>query len=143
MVSEGHVLEDHAVVIFVEGCPAAVLALHGEYPVNGALHRLALIAAVGMLHPAEGEAYHGAVIDIGIELIIELEIPAPGLPFRIFHFPVAHGADLFLQNPVGALHHARIIGGNSGLCQREHSIGCIPDGRDARLHAESFFFLDA
>ena len=92
---------------------------------------------------SQRQTNHGAIVNVRVKLVIKLEVPAAGLPLRILHFPVPHGADLFLQNPVGALHHARIVGGNSGLCQREHRICGIPDGRDARLHAESFFFLDA
>ena len=37
VVGERHVLKDHAVIIFVEGSPTAVAALHGKDPVNGPL----------------------------------------------------------------------------------------------------------
>src|SRR5581483_3523948 len=64
VVSKWNLLEDHAVVVLVERRPAAILALHGKDPVNGALHRLPLIAAVGMLHPAQGKANHRTVVDV-------------------------------------------------------------------------------
>ena len=38
MVSKGDVLEDHAVIVFVERGPAAVLALHRQDPVNRPLY---------------------------------------------------------------------------------------------------------
>ncbi len=136
-------LEHHLVVVFVERGPAAVLALHGKNPVNGALHRLALVTAVGMLHAAQTEANHRAVIHVRIELVVELEVPAAGLTFFIFDFPVADGAYLLLQNPVGALHHARIIRRHTRLAKSKNRIRRIPHRRHAGLHAEGVFLFDA
>src|ERR1700682_2228832 len=115
VVGEGNILEDHAVIVFVERGPAAVLALHGENPVDGALRRLTLVASVGMLHAAEAKANHRAIIDIGVKLIVKLEVPAARLSLRILDLPVAYVSDLLLQNPVSALHHARVVGRYSGF----------------------------
>jgi hypothetical protein len=57
--------------------------------------------------------------------------------------PVARIAHLLLQDPVGALHHSRIVGGNSSFTQGEEGVGCIPHRRHARLHAERIAFFDA
>ena len=48
MVGEGDVLEDHPVVVLIEGRKTAILALHGEHPVSGTLHGFMLVAAVGV-----------------------------------------------------------------------------------------------
>ena len=143
VIGEGHVLEDHAVVILVERSPAAIAALHGENPVNGALHGLALVAPVGMLNVTQAQTNHGAVVHVRIELVVEFEIPAPGLSLLVFHFPIARNTHLFLQYPVGALNHAGIAGRNSALSQREQSVRRVPYRRFAGLHAERVLFLDA
>ena len=79
VIGERDVLEHHLVVVFVERRPAAVLALHREDPVDRALHRLALVAAIGMFHAAQPQANHRAVIDIRIKLVVKLEVPAARL----------------------------------------------------------------
>ncbi len=102
VIGERNVLEDHAVVIFVERRPAAVLALHGE---ESSRWRAAPTRADSVRwddRVREAEADHGGVIDVGIKLVIEFEVPAAGLTFFVFNFPVADGADLFLQRPVGS-----------------------------------------
>ena len=119
VVGKRNVLEDHSVVVFVERSPAAITALHGENPVDGALDRLSLIAAVRMLDVSQCQAHHGAVIHVGIKLVVEFEIPTAGLAFPVLHFPIAHGADLLLQDPVGALDHAGIIRRHSAFAEGE------------------------
>ena len=143
VIGEGHVLKHHAVVVLVERSPAAVLALHGEDPVDGALDGLALVATVGMLDAAQRKANHCAIIHIRVKLVVKLEVPSARLALLVLDLPVAGIANLLLQNPVGALHHARIVRGHSRFAQGEHGIGGIPHGRHARLHAERVAFLDA
>ena len=84
------------VVVFIERRPAAVFALHGEYPVDGALDRLALVASVAVLNAAQRQAYHRTVIHVGIKLVVELEVPSPRLAFLVLDLPVADVADLLL-----------------------------------------------
>ena len=79
VIGEWNVLEHHPVVVFVERCPAAVLALHRQYPVNRPLHRLALVASIGMLDATQPQANHCAVIHIRIKLVVELEVPSARL----------------------------------------------------------------
>src|SRR5690242_13842104 len=96
-----------------------------------------------MLNMRQRQRYHRAVIHIGIELIIELEVPSPGLAFTVFDFPIPGIAHLLLQDPVGALDHSRIIGRNTAFAQSKQSVGGIPYRRLARLHAEAVTFLNS
>ena len=143
MIGKRNVLEDHAVVVFVERGPAAVLALHRQNPVQRALHRLVVIALVAGLHPAQRQQHLRAVVHVGIELVVELEVPARGSGLGILHAPVALARDLLLQHPLAGLHQARIVGGNAALRQRKHRVRRVPHRRHARLHAEGRLFLDA
>ena len=92
---------------------------------------------------AQPQANHRGVIHIGIELVIELEVPAARLALRILDLPVAGLAHLLLQNPVGAFHHPRIVRRNSRFAQGKQRIRRIPHRRHAGLHAESVFLFDA
>ena len=80
MIGKRNVLEHHAVVVFVERRPAAVLALHRQDPVDGALHRFALVAPLLVFTRLSASITMRAVIDIGIKLVVELEVPAAGRP---------------------------------------------------------------
>ena len=117
VIGKRHVLEHHAIVVLVERRPPAVAALHREDPINGALDGLPQITSVRMLHMGQCQADHRAVINIWVELIVEFEIPAAGLPFRIFYFPVADAPYLLLQNPIGAFDDPRIIRRHAALTQ--------------------------
>jgi hypothetical protein len=68
-----------------------------------------------MFDAAQSNANHCAVIDIGVELIVELEVPAARLALLILYFPVADSSHLLLQNPVRAFDQARIVGRNASL----------------------------
>ena len=142
MVSERYVLEHHAVVILVKGSPPAVLALHGENPIDGPLHRFSLIAAVRVLHVCHSQADHCTVVHIRIELVVKFEIPARRLPFGILNLPVADRAHLLLQNPVRALYHPRIVRRHPRFAQCKQGISRVPDRRFRGLHPERIFFLD-
>src|ERR1051326_4187372 len=96
-----------------------------------------------MLNPAHTQTNHRTIIDIRVKLIVELEVPATWLAFLVFHLPVADMTDLLLQNPVGGLHHARVVFGYSGFTQGKQRIRRIPYWRLARLHAEAIFFLNS
>ena len=150
MVCERNVLEDHAVVILVERRPTAIAALHGKNPIDCALYRLALIPPIGMFHLSQSQADHRAVVHVRIELVVELKVPAAGYPLFIFYLPIARVANLLLQNPIGALDHAGIIGRHSTLAESEKCIGCIPQrgltGLDAKcvsfFYAQLFEFIE-
>src|SRR5439155_27245780 len=75
VVGKRNVLEDHSVVVFVERSPSAITALHGKDPIDRALDRLPLIAAVWMLDVGQRQANHGAVIHVWIKFVVEFEIP--------------------------------------------------------------------
>jgi len=141
--ANGDVLEHHLVIIFVERCPAAVFALHGKYPVNRALHRLPLVAPVRMLHAAQSQTNHRAIVHVRIKLIVKLEVPSARLALLVLDLPVADVSHLLLQNPIRALHHPRIVGRHARLSQSEQRVCRIPHGRHAGLHAERVFFFDS
>ena len=142
MVGKRHVLEHHAVVVLVERRPSAIAALHGQNPVDRPLLGLALIAPIRMLHAAQTKTNHRAIIHIRIKLVVEFEVPATRLSRRILYLPVTHTPHLLLQNPVGALDHARIGLVNAALAQRKQRIRRIPHRRHSRLHAERIAFFD-
>src|SRR5258708_26554747 len=102
-----------------------------------------LVASVGMLDATQAEANHCSIIDIGVKLIVKLEVPAARLSLWILDLPVAYVSHLLLQNPVSPLHHARIVRGYSGFAQSKHGVSGVPYRGHARLHAERVFLFDA
>ncbi len=95
VIGERDVLEDHLGVVFVEAAPAAVAALHGKLPVDGALRDLVLITLAGIVHLGQSEQHLRGVVGVGIELVIEFEVPAAGLGSRNLDRPVALVAHFF------------------------------------------------
>src|SRR5207245_11342720 len=106
------------------------------------LDRLSLIAAVRMLDVGQCQAHHCTVIHVRIKLIIEFEIPTAGLAFPVLHFPIAHGADLLLQDPVCALDDPGITCRHSAFAEADERVSRIPDGWLTWLHAKGFAFLN-
>ena len=79
VISERDVLENHLGVVFVEAAPAAVFALHGEEPVDGAQGNLMLVALARVVDAIESQQHLGGVVGVGVKLVVEFEVPAAGL----------------------------------------------------------------
>ena len=136
VIGEGDVLEDHLGIVFVEAAPAAVLALHGELPCDGALGHLMLVALAGIVHLVERHQHLRGVVGVGIKLVVELEVPAAGLGVGNLHGPVALVANLFGEHPIHGLEQARVVALHAGLAQGEDRLRRIPHRRDSRQHTE-------
>ena len=143
MVRERNVLEDHAIVILVEGSPTATAALHGKNPINSALHRLALIPPIGMFHLCQSQAYHGAIVHVRIEFVVKFEVPAARYSLFIFYFPIARIANLLLQNPISAFDHTLIIGRHTTFAECKKCISRVPQRGLTGLDAEGVGFFYA
>src|SRR6185312_16943423 len=73
VIGERDVVQGIMRVVGVERAPAAVLALHADDPLAGAVDRLAVARAV---EAVEREADRGGVVDIGVMRVLVLEGPA-------------------------------------------------------------------
>ena len=138
VIREGDVLEDHLGVVFVEAAPAAVFALHGELPADGALGYRDLIALAGIVNLAQRKQNLRRIIGIRVKLVVELEVPAARLGVADFDGPIALVADLFGKHPVDGFDHARIVARHAGLAQRKDSLRRIPHRAHAGRHTEGW-----
>src|SRR5262245_16812882 len=73
VIGERDIVEDHPIVVGVEGGPASVVALHPEEPRQPAFD--AAVAPLGVQSARLGERHHhhGGVIEVGIEVVVILE----------------------------------------------------------------------
>ena len=133
--------------------PAAVLALHGKHPFNRALHRIVLVALARMVDIAQRQANLRRVVDIGIKLIVELEVPAARLALRNLHRPVALVVTSFDNSQSaafsmrGSLRDTPASPSAKIACAVSHTgeiHGCIRNGaRFLRFNAQLFEFVHA
>ena len=135
MVGEGDVFEELSVMgIAVEGGPSAVVILHGEYPLDAAFGGG---EGVGAADASKGHSDHGGVIDIGVEAVVEFEVPAAGFD-GVFDVggPVAWLSAFFFEEPGGTALHGVVGGIEAGLCEGVGGDACVPDGGEAGLDAD-------
>ena len=78
---------------------------------------------------AKGNEHERRIVEIGIEVVPELEGPAAGLDTGVVHLPVARTENLLIEQPVGSLHQRGRIGAQARLLQRHHGDGGVPDRR--------------
>src|SRR5438105_119378 len=74
MIREGNVVEVVIFVVTIEGTPAAVAALHAEYPFLGSIHRCAELRLSAAVHRQNNDC---GVVNIRVMRIGILECPAP------------------------------------------------------------------
>src|SRR5580765_6111297 len=89
MVGEGNVTKELAVVIAIEGAPAAVSVLHAEQPLDAQADRILHALRIGMLHALQRHEHEGSVVHIREEIVAKLEGPASGFGVFVFILPVA------------------------------------------------------
>ena len=91
---------------------------------------------------AKGNEHERRIVEIGIEVVPELEGPAAGLYTGVVHLPVARTENLLIEQPVGSLHQRGRIGAQARLLQRHHGDGGVPDRRDAGLNSHRVVVFD-
>ena len=89
----------------------------------------------------QGQQHLRGIVDIGIPLVRELEIPAGGFHIGPLHRPVAFPPHLFRKQPVRAAGERR-GGRHAGLPQRVGRDRRIPHHREAGLQQEPVAFVD-
>ncbi len=141
VVGEGNLVQDLAVVVFVERGPAAVLGLHGQYPIDRAPLGGPLRLVIRRLGVPQRQQHHGRVVDVGIELVGELEIPTAGLHPGALHRPVAQPPDFLGEQPLGRPSHTRMVA-ESGHTQAVGGNGGIPYRGETGLQPERTAFPD-
>ena len=129
------------VIVDVEGGPAAVGALHGQQPVHGAAHAGFLPGGVGAAGVIQGQQHLRGVVDIGIEFVGELEVPAGRLDIGPLDRPIALAADFLGQQPIGGAFQ-RAGGGFAGFSQRIRHDGGVPNHRKTGLEEEAALVVD-
>src|SRR4030095_927271 len=97
MVSEWNVIEDGAVIVAVECPPSSIAILHTDHPRGSPLNGFRDPILIGKSNPFERHQHECRVIDVGIEVIAELERPTPGSRVSILDLPVAGPCNLFVQ----------------------------------------------
>ena len=95
-----------------------------------------LITLARVVDLAQRKQHLRGIVGVGIELVVELEVPAAGFGLRHFDGPVARVADFLGEHPVGSLEHARIVARYAGFAECVDSLRRIPHRGDARRHAE-------
>ena len=133
MVGERDVIEDEAIVVGVEGSPAAVRALHAEKPGQAARTREAEALGFETLELLERHQHHPGVVEVRIEVVVVLERPPAWLEVRPLDLPVAGDQDLPVQQPRGGAGKRGMVGGEVALDQGVDRQTRVPDRRRAGL----------
>ena len=122
-------------IVHIECRPSAVAGLHAQQPLDGALDGGFPRAAQRASPRMERQKHHGGVVDVRIELVGKLEIPARRLGIGPLDRPIALPPDLLGQEPVGAPPQ-RLRRGHPRLRQRKPGDRRVPDHREAGLKEE-------
>ena len=136
MIGKGNKTERTPVIIHVERSPAAILGLHVEQPLNGAVLARLLLFRTRRIGAVQRQQHHRGVVDVGIKLIGEFEIPAGRLGLRALHGPVTLAADFLGQQPVGGSAQ-RVVRRFHGFTQGEGCDARVPHHREAGLEEET------
>ncbi len=136
VVGERELGEDLVVDVDVVGRPAAVAVLHRQEPVDPAPARRGDGGMIGHRRAVQRQDDHGAVVEVGIELVAELEVPAGRLDARAVDGPVAGVSQLPGQQPVHGQTPGRMFGRQRGVGQRDRGDRRVPDRRHAGLQAD-------
>ena len=142
VVGEGNVAEEAAVVVAIEGAPAAIAILHAEKPLDAAANGAFHAGQIGIFYALERHEDEGGVVDVGIKIVAEFERPAAGLGVFVFDLPVAGAEDLLRKHPVRGFDQRGMIGGKSGFLERDHGDAGVPDRRNAGLHSNGVAVFD-
>ena len=135
VVGKGNVAKKAAIVVAVKRAPAAIAILHAQEPLNPAPNRAFHALRIGMLHALERHQHERGVVHVGIKIVAEFERPAARLSVFVSDLPVARPKHLLRQHPVRSLHQRRMVRRQPRFFQRNHGNARVPNGRDARLHA--------
>ena len=134
VISEWDLLENILGAILVEGAPPAVFALESHHPVEATFQGGVTQFGFGCWDEAQGQQYHGGVVDVGVPLVFELERPAAGFDCRgILVLPVAAEPDLLGQHPLASLRDGRVVRGDARFAEADQHDGGIPDWGEARF----------
>src|SRR5204863_7281693 len=131
-VAERELVEPERLVVYVERAPAAAARLHSGRPREPAVDRL-----VAPMAAAQRECDDRGVVNVGIEVVLELERPAAGRKVWPAHRPVALDGDLLADQPVGGADERGMLGAEPGVAEREHGEAGVPDRRLARLRTQA------
>src|SRR5439155_23167322 len=108
-VAERDPVEPHRLVVDVEGPPTAVPRLHPSGPGEPSAHSLLAEAEL-----AERQGDDGRVVDVGIEIVLELERPAARREPREADRPIAARiGHLPREQPAARRLQPRLLGGNT------------------------------
>ena len=108
-------------------------ALHRQRPAQARCDRATLGRVVGQRDAVQRHQHHRRVIDVGIDIVVELEGPAAGGRVGVLHLPVAAAEDLLLQHPFARPDERGMVRGEPGVLQRDRGQAGVPDGRQAGL----------
>ena len=75
----------------------------------------------------------GGVVDVGVDVVGELEGPAGRVEIGSLHRPVAAHADLFGEHPADAARDGRVVDRHARVEQRDDGEAGVPDRRLAGL----------
>ena len=107
-IAEGQLADQAAGVVGVEGAPPAVARLHSDHPLHAALDGRGQAGMLVRGAPREGEHDLGGVVDVGVDVVGELEGPAGRGEVGPAYRPVAGHRDLLIEQPLDGLVHDRV-----------------------------------
>ncbi len=128
------------VVVLVEGCPGSIAASHPHHPAQATGDRgrdsLLEFRVVGVA-AGQHDQGHGGVVDVGVDIVLVLESPAPGFQFGALHFPVAPGFDLLTQQPIDTAVEVLFARADAAIEESQLGQQGVPNGRGASLQESS------
>jgi hypothetical protein len=123
-IGEGQFVHEGSRVVLVECGPRAVARPHRPAPPHRVGDGLRRALAFPRLQQCEDD--DGGVIDIGVQVVVELECPSTARVERHLDLPVTAAADLLGQKPVDGAAQRHVLTRNPGLAKREHRPRRVP-----------------
>ena len=95
VVSKRNVAKEFAIIVAVEGAPAAIAILHAEQPLNATAHGGFHPSGLGILHALESHQHESCVVHVRIKIIAKFKGPSAGFRIFVLDLPIA-GAEHLL-----------------------------------------------
>src|SRR5262249_10041922 len=99
----GDLVEQLRRIVDVKSAPTAILALHGQRPLDTRTYRFSLGFGASRFYSVKGANDGGRIVDVRIIVVEKFKSPPPGLAVSILYRPVPVLHYLFVEEPFTGL----------------------------------------
>jgi hypothetical protein len=127
------VREGFSLHVGVKSCPAAVRALQVDDPLEPSLNRGLEALDERRVEAVEREEHGRRVVDVGVELVLELEVPAADRDAGDADLPISGLPHLFRHEPASYVDELTTLWRQPRFAQRVDRERGVPHRREAWL----------